>query len=68
METVVGVEGNDEANLDHMAAVKTSPTLSSPTGIADPVIYTLVRVYCQYMYTHPCIYYLHVHTYVIVIH
>ncbi|KAF7123119.1 hypothetical protein RHSIM_Rhsim12G0209300 [Rhododendron simsii] len=44
METVVGVEGNDEANLDHMPDVKTSPTPSSPTEIADPVVYTLVRV------------------------
>lgn len=41
METLVGVEGNEEANLDDMPAVKTSP---SPREIADPVVYALVRV------------------------
>lgn len=44
METVVGVEGNDEAKFDDVPVVKTSSPLSSPREIADPVVYKLVRV------------------------
>ncbi|KAG2728685.1 hypothetical protein I3760_01G216600 [Carya illinoinensis] len=40
METVVGVEWNDEGN----GFEKSSSALSSPKQIADPVIYKLVRV------------------------
>lgn len=44
METVVGVEGNDEANVEETGVEKSSSALSSPKQIADPVVYKLVRV------------------------
>ncbi|XP_038693684.1 uncharacterized protein LOC119991395 isoform X2 [Tripterygium wilfordii] len=44
METVVGGEGNDEGKLEESAVQKSSSDLSSSKGIADPVVYKLVRV------------------------
>ncbi|KAM1011019.1 hypothetical protein ACFX13_047169 [Malus domestica] len=44
METVVGVEGNDEGMCEESGVEKSSSSLSSPKQIADPVVYKLVRV------------------------
>ncbi|XP_041016213.1 uncharacterized protein LOC121258721 isoform X4 [Juglans microcarpa x Juglans regia] len=44
METVVGVEWNDEGKDEENGVEKSSSALSSPKQIADPVIYKLVRV------------------------
>ncbi|XP_030972328.1 uncharacterized protein LOC115992315 isoform X2 [Quercus lobata] len=44
METVVGVEGNDEGKVEETGVEKSSSALSSPKQIADPVVYKLVRV------------------------
>ncbi|XP_068335235.1 uncharacterized protein [Pyrus communis] len=44
METVVGVEGNDEGMCEESRVEKSSSSLSSPKQIADPVVYKLVRV------------------------
>lgn len=44
METVVGVEGNDEAMFEESAAEKSSSASESSKQIADPVVYKLVRV------------------------
>ena len=45
METVVGVEGNDEGMCEESGVEKSSSSLSSPKQIADPVVYKLVRVH-----------------------
>ena len=59
METVVGVEGNDEGKVEETGVEKSSSALSSPKQIADPVVYKLVRVYFLYIYihtpTHTCV-------------
>lgn len=52
METVVGVEGNDEGKVEETGVEKSSSALSSPKQIADPVVYKLVRVYFFYTHTH----------------
>ena len=52
METVVGVEGNDEGKVEETGVEKSSSALSSPKQIADPVVYKLVRVYFLYTHTH----------------
>ena len=57
METVVGVEGNDEGKVEETGVEKSSSALSSPKQIADPVVYKLVRVYFFYTHTHT-----HTHT------
>ncbi|KAA8541647.1 hypothetical protein F0562_022799 [Nyssa sinensis] len=44
METVVGVEVNDEAKFEDSTVAKTISEYSSPKQIADPVMYKLVRV------------------------
>ncbi|KAG2722639.1 hypothetical protein I3760_02G136000 [Carya illinoinensis] len=44
METVVGVEWNDEGKIEETGFDKSSSALSSPKQIADPVVYKLVRV------------------------
>uniref|UniRef100_A0A5B6ZKH8 Uncharacterized protein n=1 Tax=Davidia involucrata TaxID=16924 RepID=A0A5B6ZKH8_DAVIN len=44
METVVGVEVNDEAKFEDCTVAKTISEPSSPKQIADPVVYKLVRV------------------------
>lgn len=44
METVVGVEGNDEGKCEETGVEKSSTSLSSPKQVADPVVYKLVRV------------------------
>ena len=55
METVVGVEGNDEGKVEETGVEKSSSALSSPKQIADPVVYKLVRVYFFYTHTHLCV-------------
>lgn len=50
METVVGVEGNDEGKVEETGVEKGSSALSSPKQIADPVVYKLVRVYFYFFY------------------
>lgn len=45
METVIGVENYDEGKFEEIGIEKSSSSLSSPKGIADPVVYKLVRVY-----------------------
>ena len=52
METVVGVEGNDEGKVEETGVEKSSSALSSPKQIADPVVYKLVRVFFFY---HMCV-------------
>lgn len=44
METVVGVEGNDEGKVEENGIERSSSALSSPKQITDPVVYKLVRV------------------------
>jgi hypothetical protein len=44
METVVEVEGNDEAKLKECGIRNSTSSLSSPKQISDPVVYKLVRV------------------------
>ena len=61
METVVGVEGNDEGKVEETGVEKSSSALSSPKQIADPVVYKLVRVYFFYTHTHT-----HTHTHLCV--
>lgn len=43
METVVGVEGNDEAKADNLASDAVSD-LTFLNPVSDPVVYKLVRV------------------------
>ena len=62
METVVGVEGNDEGKVEETGVEKSCSALSSPKQIADPVVYKLVRVYFFYTHTHT-----HTHTLVCVL-
>lgn len=52
METVVGVEGNDEGQVEETGVEKGSSALSSPKQIADPVVYKLVRVYIYSFLSH----------------
>jgi hypothetical protein len=56
METVVGVEGNDEGKVEETGVEKGSSALSSPKQIADPVVYKLVRVYFFYHILNVCSY------------
>ncbi|KAI9161352.1 hypothetical protein LWI28_016618 [Acer negundo] len=44
METVVGVERNDEGKFEESGFEKSSSSLSSPKLGADPVVYKLVRI------------------------
>ncbi|XP_034695522.1 uncharacterized protein LOC117921679 isoform X5 [Vitis riparia] len=44
METVVGVEGNDEAKFEDCVVEKSGPEPTQSKQIADPVVYKLVRV------------------------
>ncbi|XP_024453600.1 uncharacterized protein LOC7475702 isoform X2 [Populus trichocarpa] len=44
METVVEVEGNDEAKLKECGIRNSTSSLSSPKQISDPVVYKLVRL------------------------
>lgn len=54
METVVGVEGNDEGKVEETGVEKSSSALSSPKQIADPVVYKLVRVF--FFLSYVCMY------------
>lgn len=45
METLVGVEGNEEGKYKECGVEKSSSSFSSPKLGADPVVYKLVRVY-----------------------
>ncbi|XP_054784045.1 uncharacterized protein LOC129290996 isoform X3 [Prosopis cineraria] len=44
METLVGIEDNDEGKLEDSGVDRSSSALSSPKQIANPVVYKLVRV------------------------
>ncbi|XP_027335040.1 uncharacterized protein LOC113849369 isoform X2 [Abrus precatorius] len=44
METVVGIEDNDDGKLEDSGVDRSSSAVSSPKQIANPVVYKLVRV------------------------
>ncbi|KAK7294421.1 hypothetical protein RJT34_17310 [Clitoria ternatea] len=44
METVVGIEDNDDGKLEDSGVDRSSSALSSPKQISNPVVYKLVRV------------------------
>ncbi|KAG5021562.1 hypothetical protein JHK85_017904 [Glycine max] len=44
METVVGIEDNDDGKFEDSGVDRSSSALSSPKQIANPIVYKLVRV------------------------
>ena len=44
METVVGIEDNDDGRFEDSGVDRSSSALSSPKQISNPIVYKLVRV------------------------
>jgi hypothetical protein len=54
METVIGIEDNDDGKLEGSGVDRSSSALFSPKQISNPVVYKLVRVYISLLIDSVC--------------